>query len=101
MGEANHKDEGTSFFGFVKNADGKPIADAKVSAEIKNGIKYVTHTSKNGMYKFNSFNNKVAPDDVTISCAKDGLRQMRVIRKTPARGNAVKAVETECRMQPG
>jgi len=100
MGDAKHKDEGTRFFGFVRDASGKPVVEAKVTAEIKNSIKYVTHTGKNGMYSFGGLNKSVAPDDVTISCSKDKLRQARVIRKTPPGGKAVKSVETECRMQP-
>jgi hypothetical protein len=100
MGEAQHKDEGIRFFGFVKDAGGKPIVEAKVSAEIKNGIRYVTHTSKNGMYSFGGFNKSVKPEDVTISCSKEKFQQTKVIRKTAA-GKAAKSVETECRMQPG
>ena len=103
MGDADHKDEGASYFGFVKDASGKPIAEAKVTAEIKNGISYIIHTSKNGMYKFGGFNKKITPNDVTISCTKDGFRQVRVIRKTSARGKdkEIKSVETECRMKVG
>ena len=100
MGEAQHKDEGIRFFGFVKDAGGKPVADAKVSADIKNGIRYVTHTGKNGMYSFGGFNKSVKPEDVTISCSKEKLQQAKVIRKTPS-GKTAKSVETECRMQPG
>jgi hypothetical protein len=101
MGEAQHKDEGIRFFGFVKDANGKPIMEAKVSAEIKNGIRYVTHTTKNGMYSFGGFNKSVKPEDVTISCSKEKFQQAKVIRKTATGGKAVKSVETECRMQPG
>ena len=101
MGEAQHKDEGIRFFGFVKDAGGKPIVEAKVTAQIKGGIKYVTHTAKNGMYSFGGFNKSVKPDDVTISCDKEKFQQAKVVRKTPAGGKAVKSVETECRMQAG
>ena len=101
MGDAKHKDEGVRFFGFVKDAKGKPLVEAKVTAQIKDGIKYVTHTAKNGMYSFGGFNKSVKPDDVTISCDMEKFRQDRVIRKTPASGKAVKSIETECRMMPG
>ena len=101
MGEAQHKDEGIRFFGFVKDAGGKPIIEAKVTAQIKGGIKYVTHTAKNGMYSFGGFNKSVKPDDVTITCDKDKFQQAKVVRKTPASGKAVKSIETECRMQAG
>ena len=102
MGDADHKaNEGASYFGFVKDAGGKPLAEAKVTAEIKNGVKYITHTGKNGMYKFGGFNKKITPADVTISCTMDGFKQVRVIQKPSARGKEVKSVETECRMAPG
>jgi len=101
MGEAKHKDEGVRFFGFVKDGAGKPIIEAKVTAQIKGGIKYVTHTAKNGMYSFGGFNKSVKPDDVTITCDKEKFQQAKVIRKTPASGKAVKSVETDCRMQAG
>ena len=101
MGEAQHKDEGIRFFGFVKDAGGKPIVEAKVTAQIKGGIKYVTHTAKNGMYSFGGFNKSVKPDDVTITCDKEKFQQAKVIRKAAAGGKAVKSVETECRMQAG
>jgi hypothetical protein len=101
MGEAKHKDEGIRFFGFVRDANGKPVGDAKVTAEIKNSTKYVTHTGKNGMYSFGGFAKSVKPDDVTISCSTEKLQQAKVIRKTQAAGKAVKSVETECRMQAG
>src|SRR4051812_33280290 len=68
MGETKHKDEGIRFFGFVRDANGKPVPEAKVVAEIKNSTRYVTHTSKNGMYSFGGFTRSVKPDDVTISC---------------------------------
>ena len=101
MGDAKHNDEGIRFFGFVKDAAGKPIVEAKVSAQIKNGIKYVTHTSKNGMYSFGGFSKAVKPEDDTISCDKEKFQQAKVIRKTAATGKAVRSIETECRMQPG
>jgi hypothetical protein len=101
MGDAKHNDEGVRFFGFVKDANGKPIVEAKVTAQIKDGIKYVTHTAKNGMYSFGGFNKSVKPDDVAITCDKEKFQQAKVIRKTAASGKAVKSVETECRMQPG
>src|SRR3954470_12234779 len=101
MGEAKHKDEGVRFFGFVKDAAGKPIVEAKVTAQIKGGIKYVTHTAKNGMYSFGGFNKSVKPDDVEISCDKEKFKQAKIVGKTAAAKKAVKSIETECRMEAG
>lgn len=96
-------DEGPHFFGFVKDDAGKPIPDAKVSAAIKGGTTYIMRTPKTGMYKFGGLSKTVNPNDVTISCAKEGYKQVRVFRRPTAAGKdkVVKAVETDCRMQKG
>jgi len=96
----DHHDEGPSYFGFVKDARGAPIADAKVTANVKNGVAFITRTTAAGLYKFAGFSKQIKPDDVTISCAKDGYKQARVLRRPIPKGE-VKAVETECRLDRG
>lgn len=101
MGDPDHVDEGTPFFGFVKDAGGKPIVDAKVVAVVKDGTRFIARTATNGMYNFGSLNKDIKPEDVTISCAKEGYKQLRVMRRPPSATSTNKAVETECRLQPG
>jgi hypothetical protein len=100
MGDGDKKaDEGPHFFGFVKDDAGKPIPDAKVTAAIKGGTTYIMRTPKNGLYRFGGLSKTVKPDDVTISCAKEGYKQVRTFRRPAAKGKDAKAVETDCRMQ--
>ena len=102
MGDPDHHDDdGTPFFGFVKDADGKPVVDAKVTAQVKNGTRFVARTSNVGMYNFGALNKQINPNDVTISCEKDGYKQLRVIKRPPSTNPSNKAVETECRLQRG
>ena len=101
MGDPDHVDEGTPFFGFVKDANSKPVVDAKVTATVKDGTRFVARTNLTGMYSFGALNKRINPDDVTISCAKEGYKQARVIRRPRAANSTNKAVETECRLQPG
>ncbi|HEX4327335.1 MAG TPA: hypothetical protein VH105_10980 [Burkholderiales bacterium] len=101
MGDPDHVDEGTPYFGFVKDANGKPIVDAKVVAVVKDGTRLIARSAVNGMYNFGSLNKDLKPDDVTISCTKDGYKPLRVIRRPPAATSTNKAVETECRLQQG
>ena len=96
----DHHDEGPSYFGFVKDARGAPVADAKVTANVKNGVSFITRTSAAGLYKVAGFSKQIKPDEVTISCAKDGYKQTRVLRR-PTPKTEVKAVETECRLERG
>lgn len=90
--------EGPSYFGVVRDAAGKPVDDARVTATSREGLAMVTRSDANGAYKLPGFNNRINADEVKISCAKPGYRQVRVFRHPP-RGGPVKAVETECRLQ--
>ena len=95
----HNPDEGPSYFGFVKDAGGVPVRDAKVSASYKNSLTLVTRTNATGSYRVNGFKKDVNPSDVTISCSKDGYKQVRVFRFPLPKGRPVTAVETECRLQ--
>lgn len=93
------RDEGPPFFGFVKDNHGKPIADAKVTADVKDGPMVIARSDTTGLFKIGAFSRKVAPADVLVSCEKDGYRQLRVlVRGTLAAGSA-KPIEVECRME--
>lgn len=100
MGDGDKRaDEGPHFFGFVKDDAGKPIPDAKVTAAIKSGTTYIMRTPKSGLYRFGGLSKTVKPDDVTISCAKEGYKPLRTFRRPAAKGKDAKAVETDCRLQ--
>ena len=92
-------DEGPAYFGFVKDERGAPVRDAKVSAAYKTNLTLLTRTDATGAYKVRGFKNTVSPNDVIISCAKEGYKQVRVVRRPLPRGQPVKSVETECRLQ--
>ena len=92
-------DEGPAYFGFVKDARGAPVRDAKVSASYKNSLTLVTRTNATGAYKVRGFKKEVSPNDVTISCSKEGYKQVRVFRRPLVKGKPVKSVETDCRLE--
>jgi hypothetical protein len=94
----DHHDDGPSYFGFVTDTSGKMISDAKVTAEIKGRGAVITRTNATGLYKLPGFGKEVAPNNVSISCSKDGYRQTRVLRRTPP-NKSVAAIETHCTMQ--
>jgi hypothetical protein len=97
-GHDHDPDEGPVYFGFVKDAGGVPVRDAKVSASHKS-LTLVTRTTATGAYRVRGFNKDVSPDQVKISCEKEGYRQVRVFRYPLPKGKPVKSVETECRLQ--
>lgn len=94
-----HVDEGPAYFGFVRDARGTPLADAKVSLKLASGLSYVTRSDRRGLYRVRGLGKDIRPDEVTVSCAKEGYRALRVTRVPLPRGKPVKAVETECRLQ--
>jgi hypothetical protein len=96
-------DSGLVVFGFVKDARGAPVADAKVSAQLKGGSAtfYVT-TGKTGAYRFPFFNGEVNPADVVIACSKPGYKQTRLTRRPVVKKpDGVTPAETECRLEQG
>ncbi|MGH8642326.1 MAG: carboxypeptidase-like regulatory domain-containing protein, partial [Burkholderiales bacterium] len=96
----HNPDDGPAYFGFVKDASGVPVRDAKVSASYKkSNLTLVTRTNATGAYKVHGFRKDVSPEDVAISCSKDGYKQIRTFRYPVPKGKPVKAVETECRLQ--
>ena len=97
--EINTGGDGPAFFGFVRLVDGPGVADAKVTAELKNRGALVTRTDILGIYKFPGFGKDINPDDVIISCAKDGYKQANVQRMPHVVGDTKDPVEVECYLQ--
>ena len=89
------KAAGPSYFGFVKDNRGAIVPDAKVAADLK-GSSVVTRSDVTGAYKLPGFGKEVSPDDVVISCGKEGFKQLRVLRRNAANATAI---EIECTLQ--
>jgi hypothetical protein len=87
-------DNGPSYFGFVREVDGPGIADAKVTAALKDRGALVTRTDIMGVYKIPGFGKDVDPKDITISCAKDGYKETSVDRRPSS--DPKDPVEIEC-----
>jgi hypothetical protein len=90
--------DGPSFFGFVRAVGGPGVDDAKVTAEL-NGGALVTATDILGLYKIPGFGANVNPDNVKISCAKDGYKQANVVRRPHPAGDMKDPVEIDCYLQ--
>jgi len=92
-------DDGPYYFGFVKDNSRKAIRDAKVTAEMKGRPSIVTRTNAAGFYRIPGFGKDIAPNNVTVSCSKEGYKQTKAFVKTAAAKKPVTAVEIECTMQ--
>ncbi len=91
--------DGPPFFGFVRDADGAAVGDARVTATVKSGGAVVTTSNSIGVYKVASFAKSINPDDIGISCAKDGYKQINVMRRPNAPGDMTDPIEVDCVLQ--
>jgi hypothetical protein len=91
---------GPSFIGFAREVGGAGIGNVKVTATIKGASKtMVTASDVLGFYKIPGVGKGVKPDDVTISCAKDGYNQASVVRRPHAANDTKVPVEVDCYLQ--
>jgi hypothetical protein len=95
----NSEEEGPSYFGFVKDTNGSTMPDAKVTVGIKDRGGVVTRTDALGAYKVPGFGKDVSPNDVQVSCDKQGYKQTRVLRRPLPPPDSKIPVETECTLQ--
>jgi hypothetical protein len=91
--------DGPPFFGFVRDADGAAVGDARVTATVKSGGAVVTTSNSIGVYKVAGFAKSINPDDIAISCAKDGYKQANVLRRPNAAGDVKDPIEVDCVLQ--
>jgi hypothetical protein len=91
--------DGPPFFGFVRDADGAAVGDARVTATVKSGGAVVTTSNSIGVYKVAGFAKSINPDDIAISCAKDGYKQANVMRRPNGSGDMKDPIEVDCVLQ--
>ena len=91
---------GLSFFGEVKEAGSlRSVEDVQVKAEL--GARRITvRTDVEGRFKLRpNFGKGVLPDDITVSCAREGYETLDVSRRRMS--SAVDApVEVDCLLAP-
>ena len=73
---------GPPFSGFVRDRNGKPVEDAKVTVTVKIfNSSLILRTDPDGHFVVNGFDKSVSPDDVEIACSKDGYVQFAQTRR--------------------
>jgi hypothetical protein len=97
FGEDSDTNDGPSYFGFVRDSNGSPLAGARVTAAPQAGGSLVTRSNSMGVYKIPGFAKEIDPKTVGISCTKDGYVQANVLRRGQA--DAKDPVEVDCTLQ--
>jgi hypothetical protein len=88
---------GPAYFGFVRDGRGAPISDAEVVLKPKSGDAVTIKTNVLGLYR-SHIRKDVIPDDVSITCGKNGFKVTQVYRRTPP-GSKDMFIETDCTLQ--
>ena len=95
-GEDDH-DHGAPFFGEAKDVQGmKPVYGVQVKAEVT-GRRFTlfVNTNDEGRFKLPGFGKDVDPENVAVTCKKDGYRTIEVVRRRLSSA-ADSPVEVEC-----
>ena len=93
-------DSGSPYFGFVRDSRGKFIQGATVTATIKpNGSSMSIQTNVLGHFTIQGFSKSVNPDNVVVSCAKQGFKQANVVRRQ-YKDRPLAPVEVQCTLAP-
>lgn len=89
-------DLGPSYFGFVRDAGGRNMAGALVTATITtSGSAMTVKADVLGHYRVPGFSSIVDPDTVEISCRAPGHVQVFSSRRAQRR-TVARAIETDC-----
>ncbi len=88
---------GPAYFGFVRDARGTPVSDAEVVLHPKAGQPITIKTNVLGLYR-SHISKETVPDDVSVTCGKNGYKETSVYRRTPP-GSKDMFIETECTLQ--
>ena len=94
---ADAEGKGPAYFGFVRDARGSPVPDARVALQSKTGDAIVLKTNVLGLYRTH-ISKEARPDEVSVSCEKNGYKQTNVVRRTPP-GSTASLIETNCTLQ--
>jgi hypothetical protein len=89
--------KGPVYYGFVRDNRGSPVADARVVLQPKSGEPLVLKSNVLGLYR-SHVSKGVRPDEITVSCDKNGYKQVNVARRNPP-GATDMNIETNCTMQ--
>ena len=87
--------KGPAYFGFVRDVRGAPVADARVVLRPKSGTPVSIKSTPLGLYR-SHISKDVRPDEVEVSCEKDGYKQVSVVRRGSTNASNI---ETSCTLQ--
>ena len=98
FGDDDDQDDnaGAPVLGFVRDRDGGPVADAKVSISVKNAPSVtIMRSDAQGHYFMRGFTKDVNVADVEVACSKDGFA-LYAQSRAPTGGDPKDPIEVDC-----
>src|SRR5262245_4602260 len=89
-------ENGPSYFGVVRDKRGLGVAEASVVLKPKDGQPIVVKSNVLGLYRTHVSKDS-KPDDVTVSCEKNGYKQVSITRRKQSAD--APSVETSCTLE--
>jgi hypothetical protein len=95
--ESDQQMRSKAIVGFVKDASGNVIADAKVVATFKAGnTDLITRTDATGHFRIPGFSKDADADSVEVACSKSGYKQTASLKRRSAVTGANAPIEVDC-----
>ncbi|MBO0757340.1 MAG: carboxypeptidase regulatory-like domain-containing protein [Bradyrhizobiaceae bacterium] len=83
--------------GFVKDAAGNTVADAKVVVSYKTGnTDLITNSDATGHFRIPGFNKEATADSIELTCSKSGYRQTASLKRRSAVTSTIAPIEIDC-----
>jgi hypothetical protein len=93
--ETDMQNSGPPFFGYVRDANGDGVDDAKITVTVKNlNSSMILRSDTQGHYFVRGFDKSINPADVAIACSKDGYKETAHARKPTS--DPTTPVEVDC-----
>jgi hypothetical protein len=95
--EADQLMPSKAIVGFVKDAAGDTVADAKVVVTFKAGnTDLIARSDATGHFRIPGFSKDATADSIDMACSKSGYRQSAVLKRRPAAASAIAPIEIDC-----
>jgi Carboxypeptidase regulatory-like domain len=95
--EADQLMPSKAIVGFVKDAGGNTVADAKVVVTFKAGnTDLIARSDATGHFRIPGFSKDATADSVEMVCSKSGYGQSTVLKRRPAATSAIAPIEIDC-----
>jgi hypothetical protein len=93
--QTDMQNSGPPFFGYVRDAKGDAVDDAKITVTVKNlNASMIIRSDSQGHYFLRGFDKSINPADVDIACSKDGFKETGHARKPTS--DPTSPVEVDC-----